>query len=702
MTHLLTADCETKSSWPDSGPDGPWRQDTTHANGATYPNPELAITVLGEIAVVRGGKRLPLPSSRKARALLAYLAITGRAHRRDRLCAMLWDTPDDPRGALRSSLSKLRLLVDEPGRRLVIATGDVVRFDTSGMEVDLLRVRRLLAGDPGGLSTEALEEAVQAFRGDFAEGLELPNCPDFEAWRVTERENARRMRVRALQALVERLALTPEAALPHARTLVQIESNVVSRHVDLLGLLVASNRRREAEEQFEVSTRMLGAYGDGGQHQLARSWRALLSRSEAGAPVDGEPEVPIAIAPEKSALPLPERPSLAVLPFTNMTDDRDQEYFADGVVEDIITALSRIKWFFVIARNSSFTYKGRAVNVGQVGRELGVRYVLEGSVRKADGRVRITAQLAEAASGNHIWADKFDGALADIFDLQDQITRNVVAAIEPSLRHAEIERARRKPTEALDAYDCFLRALPPFYSLTREGVEEALKLLERAIEIDPRFGLAKAQAARCYAWRNPQGWAADPDADRAKAVELARKAVEIAGDDPSVLWMAGFVLWLLRIDFDGAMDLYDRALALNPNSTEALTLRGWALATAGRPDEAIAALQQVVRLNPIDPQSFFTMSAMGSAYITAGRYDKALDYTRRALRERPTFGPALRLHAVCLVKLGQISEARETLARVLALEPHLTVSVLRERVPINDTRVMDLFLDGLRKAGLPE
>jgi TolB-like protein/Flp pilus assembly protein TadD len=417
-------------------------------------------------------------------------------------------------------------------------------------------------------------------------------------------------------------------------------------------------------------------------------------------------EPPTAMAASEAAagpdLTLPDRPSIAVLPFTNMSGDPEQQYFADGIVEDIISALSRIKWFFVIARNSSFVYKGRAVDVKQVGRELGVRYVLEGSVRKAADRVRITGQLIEATGGNHIWAEKFDGELADIFDLQDRITESVVTAIEPSLRHAEIERSRRKPTDKLDAYDCFLRALPPFYSLTREGVNESLTLLERAIEIDPRFGLAKAQAARCYAWRNPQGWAVDPDLERAKAVSLAREAVEIAADDPSVLWMAGFALWQLRVDFDSALDLYERALALNPNSTEALALRGWALATSGRPDEAIEILRRAIRLSPIDPEAFFTMSAMGCAYMMAGRFDEALSWTRRALSERPTFGPALRFHAVSLAELGRLEEARATVARLLELEPNLSLSVLRQRSPIGDSRLMGSFLGGLRKAGLPE
>jgi adenylate cyclase len=304
-------------------------------------------------------------------------------------------------------------------------------------------------------------------------------------------------------------------------------------------------------------------------------------------------------------LPLPDKPSIAVLPFQNLSGNPEQEYFADGIVEDIITALSRVRWFFVIARNSSFIYKGRTVDVKQVARDLGVRYVLEGSVRKAGGRVRITGQLIQAETGQHIWADRFDGEVADVFDLQDQVTTSVVAAIEPSLRQAEIDRASRKPTERLDAYDWYLRALPHFYALTREGVDEAVVLLNRAIAIDPHFALAKALASRCYAWRNPQGWAVAPEEEKATAVRLGREALLDGGDDPTVLWMVGFSLWQLRVDPERAVELWDRSLALNANCPQALTLRGWALATAGQSDEAVPSLLQALRLSPFDPEAFF-------------------------------------------------------------------------------------------------
>src|SRR6266851_6564344 len=273
--------------------------------------------------------------------------------------------------------------------------------------------------------------------------------------------------------------------------------------------------------------------------------------------------------PTRSALPLPNKPSIAVLPFQNMSGDVEQEYFADGIVEDLITALSHVKWLFVIARNSSFVYKGKVADVKQVARELGVRYVLEGSVRRGGSRVRITGQLIEAATGSHIWADRFDGALADVFDLQDRVTANVVGAIEPKLRTAEIERAQRKPTDSLDAYDLYLRALPHFHALTVAGSDEALRLLRRAFELDPTYALAAAMAARCYAYRGAQGWAADPNGEADEAVRLAHAALDADSDDPEVLHMAGFTLAYVGGDNQSGSLLIGRSLSINPNSAQA-------------------------------------------------------------------------------------------------------------------------------------
>jgi adenylate cyclase len=459
---------------------------------------------------------------------------------------------------------------------------------------------------------------------------------------------------------------------------------------------ISDDAYRQIRGKVDVTFDDMGSQSLKNIAEPMRAWRLRFDANSSAAESASPP------TETTQPLALPDKPSIAVLPFQNMSGDPEQEYFADGMVEDIITALSKVKWFFVIARNSSFTYKGRSVDVKQVARDLGVRYVLEGSVRKAGGRVRITGQLIQGETGQHIWADRFDGELADVFNLQDQVTSSVVAAIEPSLRQAEIDRARRKPTDRLDAYDWYLRALPHFYALNRESLDRAIMLLDRAIAIDPHFALAKALKARCYAWRNPQGWATAPEEESATAIRLGREALQDGAEDPSVLWMVGFAMWQLRVDPEGALELYDRSLALNANCAQALALRGWALATAGRLDEAAPSLLQALRLSPFDPEAFFAMSALGCAYLMAGSFDEAVKWTSRALRERPTFAPALRFHAVSLVELGRLSEARDAVAHLLRLEPRLTISTLRRRAPIFDAKLMNTFLDSLRKAGLPE
>ena len=329
----------------------------------------------------------------------------------------------------------------------------------------------------------------------------------------------------------------------------------------------------------------------------------------------------------RSALPLPDRPSLAVLPFTNMSGDPEQEYFADGVVEEIITALSRVRWFFVIARNSSFTYKGRSVDIRQVGRELGVRYVLEGSIQKSGNRVRISGQLIEAASGRHVWADRFDSELADIFDLQDRITESVVGAIEPSLRRAEIERASAKRTEDLDAYDLYLRAMANHFALTRPASDEALRLLDRALELDRNYSAAKALAAIIHNTRVVQNWADQTEIER--GIQLAREALADHRDDPTTLRGAAVALAYLAHDFEPALAAIDRALTLNPNSATAYEHSGWIRLIVSDWRTSIDHFQKAMRLSPLDPAMGWFVAGLSWALLVAGRPEEALAWARK-------------------------------------------------------------------------
>ncbi len=408
-------------------------------------------------------------------------------------------------------------------------------------------------------------------------------------------------------------------------------------------------------------------------------------------------------ASAKPALALPDKPSIAVLPFTNLSGDAEQDYFADGIVEDIITALSRVKWFFVIARNSSFTYKGKTVDVKQVGRELGVRYVLEGSVRKASNRVRITGQLVDAATGAHVWADHFDGALDDIFDLQDRVTASVVGIIEPKLRHAEMERARRKPTESLDAYDLYLRALAQFTD-SHEGNLEALRLIHRAIELDPQYASPYGLAAYCYAIQKARGWVSPSDPALAEGIRMARRAASLGKDDPETLWMAGLALAQLSGDLLDGIALIDRALALNPNSASAWRASGLVHAYLGDTEQALARLERSARLSPLDASAFLPSMGFVVAHFMAGRYEEASAWCDKTLQERPDYPPALRMKAATSGLLGWLDEGHIWVERLLAVNPDATVSSMRLHygVFIKKPGCLEAFLDGLRKAGLPE
>jgi TolB-like protein len=328
-------------------------------------------------------------------------------------------------------------------------------------------------------------------------------------------------------------------------------------------------------------------------------------------------------SPKRVPLQVPDRPSIAVLPFQNMSGDPEQEYFADGMVEEIITALSRFRQLFVIARNSSFTYKGRAVDVKQVGRELGVRYVLEGSVRKSGSRVRITGQLIDTATGTHLWADRFDGAFEDIFELQDQVTARVVGAVAPKIEEAEIERAKRKPTESMDAYDQFLRGMASLYKWTREGNEEALAHFYKAIELDPNYAAAYGLAARVYIQKNAGGWVIDRVRELAETEQLARRAIDLGRDDAVALATAGFALSdFLDLVEEGDV-IIDKALSLNPNLAWVWLYSSWVKASLGEPEIALERIGQALRLSPNDPMTYSFHAAKAWAELFAGRFNDA-------------------------------------------------------------------------------
>jgi TolB-like protein/Flp pilus assembly protein TadD len=448
------------------------------------------------------------------------------------------------------------------------------------------------------------------------------------------------------------------------------------------------------------------AIGDSGEQQrlirtVARKGFRFVGLVTSAA--ENARDAPTSTDPTGMPLPLPDKPSIAVLPFQNMSGDPEQEYFADGMADEIITALSRFPSLFVIARNSSFTYKGRAVDVKQVARELGVRYVLEGSVRKAGNRVRFTGQLIDATTGGNIWADRFDGALEDVFDLQDQVTARVVGAIEPRLQRAEIERAGRKPTESLDAYDYFLRGMASFHLHNRDSLLEAVRLFARATELDRNYASPYGMASWSGALRNSHGWMVDRESEIADAVRLAHRAVALGKDDPTALWSGGLSLAYLAKEVEAGAAYIDRALVLNPNSSASWNASGWVHMYLGEYASAIEHFERAMRLSPLDPLTYFASTGMAFAHAFAGRYDEAISWATKALHEQPNWATALRVAAMANALSDRMVEARAAMACLREVDPALRLgNVDRVAPPLRRAEDRVRFLESLRKAGLPE
>ncbi len=400
-------------------------------------------------------------------------------------------------------------------------------------------------------------------------------------------------------------------------------------------------------------------------------------------------------------LQLPDRPSIAVLPFQNMSGDPEQEYFADGMVEDITTALSRVKWLFVIARNSSFTYKGKPIDIKQVGRELGVRYVLEGSVRKAGNKVRITGQLIEVSTNAHLWADRFDGGLEDIFDLQDQITASIVGAISPKLEDAEIALARKKPTHNLGAYDVYLRGLASLYQFTKEGHEHSMPLLRKAAELDPDFALAQAAIAGWYISGKAFAWIKIGDREIVEADQLARRLLRLSNDDARVLAYGGQALTYVVGNLKEGAPVLDQAIRLDPNLAVARLWGGGAKMYLGELDAAIEHFQHAVRLSPLEPRTFLAYSGLASAHFLAGRYEKALECATTGIRQWPNFVALQRIGAVCYAKSGRVEDAKRAWLVALQLDPTQRISNLRSQTLFRKED-FEKLAEAYRIMGMPE
>jgi TolB-like protein/class 3 adenylate cyclase len=463
------------------------------------------------------------------------------------------------------------------------------------------------------------------------------------------------------------------------------------------GICVSARVQEDVEGRIDVD------FADEGEQQLkniarpVRLYRVRLGGVEAeeATPPDAKPETPAGLA-------VPDMPSIAVLPFQNMSTDPEQEFFADGMVEDIITGLSRYRHLFVIARNSTFTYKGRAVDMKQVGRELGVRYLLEGSVRRAGSRIRITAQLIDTATAAHIWAERFEGGIEDMFDLQDQVTAKVVGAIEPEMRRAEAERARRRPTDNPDAHLCLMRGLMSLNKWNKPGIDEALRLAYQAIELDPGYSAPYGLAVSCYVIRRANRWTTDPAHDRSETARLTARAVEVGREDAVTLSLSGFAIAAVLGDLDVGVALIDRALALTPNFGMVLAHSGYVRVWLGETEAAIDYLQRAMRLSPVDPLIFLMQAALAMAHFIAGRDDEAFAWSEKSTQRNPFFPAATWTAAASAANLGRTEDAAKHVARLRQIDPGVTIPTIEERLNLRRPQDRARLIDALRKAGLAE
>lgn len=681
----------------------------------------LHVRLFGDLEVRRNGEELALPRSKKTRALLAYLAASSRAHRRDSLCLIFWDIPDDPRGSLRWSLSKLRPLVDEPGRPRILADRDSVRFQPVGAEIDLVELRGAVAKGLEDLRLEALTSLAQAFRGEVLEGLDLPNCPDFQAWLVAQRDEARGLRIRILRALLAHLEHDPEGALPHARTLVQLDRHHEAAWVDLLRWLTQAGRRLEAEQQFETGCEALAELGTGQNQALELAWRQINAPGgpaiEPSAKPGAEPpaELPSHAVPEETAtLPLPEKPSIAVLPFENAGGDPADLYLADGIAADLIERLGHDPRLFVISRGSTFTLREAPADQAAVTKRLGVRHVLEGSVRRDGPHLIVIARLNDAIRRQTLWSREFKCRIDGVFTLERELAETTTQAIDPGASQVP-DLTFGLPHPKTAAWSLYQRGALHLYERSQSDLARALELFREATDLDPKFARAQAasvdamydQLALDYVHLTPD-W-------REGAMRVAQQAFDTTPGDAAVPCALGQAHLIMRQP-ESAIPAFEAAAELNPSFAWAHYGIGAAKVLSGSAREATPHLEKAIRLSPVDRNMGSFLLRTADAYLFMRQYEESVVWARRALRQ-PLFQWSR--YAVLLSALGHLGrsdEARKVLDEVLIHRPDFSLELVRSTHLYTDQVTLEFvsepqmfvdqnefahYLDGLRKAGVP-
>jgi len=665
----------------------------------------LRLTLLGGFqARDTAGEKIDIAGS-KAVLLLAYLALRpGKVQCREKLMALLWSdrAEGQARGSLRQAIWALRRALEEIDPNPLVIDGDGLSLDPRAVESDVASLQQLVAEG----STNALYAAVALYRGPLLEGVRIGDSV-FQDFVRNEQERIYDLVLDAYTRLLgDRAAAdTDESRAATAKRLLEIDSLQEVAHRALIRHYAHKGQVGLALKQYQTCAEIL-------RHELhvepAAETRALIEEIRQARPCAADraeilpSEAGQTAGKDELASALQDKPSIAVLPFVNLSGDPAQEYFSDGITEDIITALSRLRWFLVIARHSSFVYKGRSVDIKQIGRELGVRYVLEGSVRKSGNRLRITAELVDAVTGVHHWAEHYDRELTDMFELQDEITQKVTATIEPKLMAVEGIRAQSRSPEDLGAWELVTRAMTHYERMTTEDSETAIELLRQAVAKYPDYGPAHSLLAFTYLVSGHVGWIPQswiPEShDYHYAAELAHRAARLDDEDPWAHLALGYLAFTER-QTDEAVREYLRALDLNPNFAAAYGYLGWALVFDGQSEEAIRYFQRALRMSPHDPLKAFFYSGTCVAHYYAHRYDDAVEWGRKAIRERPGFTAAHRILCASLAQAGRTAEARQAMSRLRQVQPGLSIAWIKHYVPYT-ARAMPHFLEGMRKAGL--
>ena len=667
--------------------------------------------LLGPFRVVRSGQDATLAPSRKMRALMAYLVMAPRPVHRTRLCELLWDGANDPRGELRWCLSKICGLISDPSHERVKAENDWVSIDASTIEVDALWVAARAVAAVSGDDLDLLKQLATKFEGEFLEGFEADHVPLFEAWLIGERQRFQSLHADVLSRIV---ALEPgsEEALPYIRKRLELLPYDVAAHRELLATLAACGRIADGEAHLEAATRLFMSEGLFAA-PLESAWRE--QRQLAAREMRAEPS-PVLIAPPKAAVceaglavylaeakPGPPRLSIIVLPFANMTDDPQQEYFVDGVTESLTTDLSRISGCFVIARNTAFTYKSKPVDARAIGRDLNVRYVLEGSVQRSGARMRVNVQLIDAESCAHLWSDRFDKPLADLFEMQDEIIARLARQLDAALIAAEARRAARSPNpDSIDLY--FQGMIWINKGITADNLAHASRFFERALALDPYnvgawVGLASADVDAVTTYMAADRWRHIACAETALT-----RALSLAPDHAWAHVEMGVLQMYTNRPAQGIAEC-ERALALDPNFAHAHGMIGLAKVVNGRFEETEAHIQEAIRLSPRDNYLFAWLVIAGVAELYNGSDDKAVRYFRRSAENNRNHHSAQYYLAGALALLGRFEEARSAVRAAMALHSDFTVSRFRAGAGSDNPRYLagrERLCDGMRKAGVPE